>query len=37
MNISLPNFEKDKYYKNMELNKKYTLEELGLIDYIKEK
>ena len=30
MNISLPNFVKGKYYKNMELNKKYTLEELGI-------
>ena len=37
MNISLPNFEKGKYYKNMKLNKEYTLEELGLIDYKKEK
>lgn len=36
-NIALPNFEKGKYYKNMKLNKEYTLEELGLIDYKKEK
>lgn len=28
--ISLPNFEKDTMYKGMELNKGYTLEELGL-------
>ena len=31
-NIALPNFDKGKYYKNMELNKKYTLEELGIED-----
>ena len=37
MDITLPNFEKGKYYKNMKLNEKYTLEELGLIDYKKEK
>lgn len=37
MNISLPNFEKGKYYKNMEVNERYLLEELGLIDYKKEK
>ena len=37
MNISLPNFEKGKYYKNMEVNERYSLEELGLIDYKKEK
>ena len=35
-NIALPNFEKGKYYKNMKLNKEYTLEELDLIDYKKE-
>lgn len=28
--ISLPNFEKDTMYKGMELDKNYTLEELGL-------
>lgn len=28
--INLPPFEKNTMYKNMELNKKYTLEELGL-------
>ncbi len=28
--IPLPYFEKDTMYKNMELNKEYTLEELGL-------
>lgn len=28
--IVMPDFEKDKYYKNMELDKTYTLEELGL-------
>lgn len=28
--ILLPLFEKNKYYQNMEDNKKYTLEELGL-------
>ena len=28
--IKLPLFEKDKMYKGMELNKKYTLKELGL-------
>lgn len=28
--VSLPLFEKDEMYKNMEPNKKYTLEELGL-------
>lgn len=28
--FALPNFEKDKYYKGMELDKEYTLEELGL-------
>ena len=37
MNIPLPNFEKGKYYKNMEVNEKYSLEELGLVDYKKEK
>lgn len=37
MDIVLPNFEKDKYYKNMKLGKNYSLEELGLIDYKKEK
>lgn len=30
MDIPLPNFEKGKYYKNMKLGKKYTLEELGI-------
>ena len=35
--LLFPYFEKGKYYKNMELSKKYTLEELGLIDYKKEK
>lgn len=29
-NIALPTFEKDTMYKGMELNKEYTLEELGL-------
>ena len=33
----VPNFEKGKYYKNMEVNERYLLEELGLIDYKKEK
>lgn len=28
--INLPNFKKNTMYKNMEINKKYTLEELGL-------
>jgi hypothetical protein len=28
--INLPNFEKNTMYKNMEINKAYTLEELGL-------
>lgn len=28
--ISLPSFKKDKMYKGMELDKEYTLEELGL-------
>lgn len=28
--INLPNFEKNTMYKNMEINKEYTLEELGL-------
>lgn len=28
--ITLPNFEKDTMYKNMKVNKKYTLKELGL-------
>ena len=37
MDITLLNFEKGKYYKNMKLRKEYSLEELGLIDYIKEK
>ena len=37
MDITLPNFEKGKYYKNMKLEKNYSLEELGLIDYKKEK
>lgn len=30
MNISLPNFEEGKYYKGMELNERYSLEELGI-------
>ena len=30
MDITLPNFEKGKYYKNMKLAKKYSLEELGI-------
>lgn len=29
-NIYLPQFEKEKMYKGMELNKRYTLEDLGL-------
>ena len=37
MNISFPNFDIEKYYKGMEVNEKYSLEELGLIDYKKEK
>ena len=37
MNISFPNFNKGKYYKGMELDERYSLEELGLIDYKKEK
>ena len=31
-NFNLPVFEKDKYYKGMELDKEYTLEELGLFE-----
>ena len=30
--ISLPYFEKDEYYKGMELDKEYTLKELGLFE-----
>ena len=30
MNISLPNFEEGKYYKGMELDERYSLEELGI-------
>lgn len=30
--IQLPEFEKDKYYKGMKLNKEYTLKELGLFE-----
>ena len=30
MNMPFPYFKKDTMYKNMELNKEYTLEELGL-------
>lgn len=37
LDILLPNFEKGKYYKGMELNEIYSLEELDLIDYKKEK
>ena len=29
-NFCLPNFKKDKMYKNMELEKRYTLKELGM-------
>ena len=29
-NISLPNFEKGKYYRGMELDERYSLEELGI-------
>lgn len=31
-NIPLPYFHKDKMYKGMELNKEYTLQELGLFE-----
>lgn len=30
--ISLPVFEKDKYYKNLEVNRQYTVEDLGLFE-----
>ena len=30
MNISLPNFQEGKYYKGMELDERYSIEELGI-------
>ena len=31
-NTTLPDFEKDKYYKGMEIDREYTLKELGLFE-----